>query len=164
MHVVEEAVRPVLLLGDVIGRARLLVLGLCCEDSLRLALGGCPGRVRRGQGLLLLQCWVIVGEEVTLLGLGALVGHLEELDDLRELVMDSEFFTHADVCDAPDESGDNVCVGDAGDLIADLAEALDELAQRLPWGLAYCFQVILGEGTLVGASEVGDERIADSSP
>ena len=84
MHVVEDAVWSVLLLGGVLCRARLLVLGLYCKDSLRLALGVRPGQVQCGQGLLLLQFWGS-GEEMALLGLGALVGHLKELDDGREL-------------------------------------------------------------------------------
>ena len=97
-------------------------------DGLRLALGGRPYRVLRGRGLLLLQVRVVVGEETAFLGLGALVGHLEKLDDGRELIVDAEFLTHADVRDAPGQGGDDVCVGDAGDLIVDLTKALDELA------------------------------------
>ena len=96
-----------------------------------MRLGGRPGRVVRSRGFLLLQVRVVVGEETTLLGLGALVDHLEKLDDGRELIMDAKLLAHADVRDAPGESVDDACVGDAGDLIADLTEALDELAQCL---------------------------------
>ena len=88
----------------------------------------------------------------------------EKLDDGRELIMDAELLAHADVRDAPGESRDNVCVGDAGDLILDLAEALDELEQRLSWDLVYRLQVVLAEGALVSASEVGDERVAEIPP
>ena len=140
------------------------MLGLRGKDNLRVALGGRPCRVLRGRGLLPLQVRVVVGGETAFLGLGALVGHLEKLDDGRELIMDAELLAHADVRDAPGEGGDDVCVGDAGDLIPDLTKALDELAQRLSWGLAYRLQVILGEGTLVGASEVGDESVTEGPP
>ena len=42
VHVVEDAVWPVVLLRGVVCRPRLFVLGLCRKDGLGLALGVCP--------------------------------------------------------------------------------------------------------------------------
>ena len=56
-----------------------------------LGLGGC---------LLRLDAGVVVGEQTSLLSLGASVRHLEELDGGGELVVDAELLAHADVGDA----------------------------------------------------------------
>ena len=61
-----------------------------------------------------------------------------------------ELLPHPDVSDARGESGDDFLVGDPGDPVADLAEALDERAQSLAMALAHSLEVILRSGALVG--------------
>ena len=69
----------------------------------------------------------VVGEQPAILGLGALVHELEELDYGVKGVMDGELLAHHHIGDAHREGGDDLRVGDAGDIVADLAEALDAL-------------------------------------
>jgi hypothetical protein len=98
-----------------------------------------------------------VHEEPPLLGLGASVSDLEEPDDRSQLVIHGQLFLHLDVSDAPGERGYDFLIGNLGNLVPHLAEALDILAKRFAIVLTHRLEIILGGGALVRRHEVGDK-------
>jgi hypothetical protein len=111
----------------------LLMFGLCREDGSLLALG-----------VLGLRLWgkrlrQIVHKEPPLLGLSAAVGDFKEPDDGGQLIIHGQLLPHFDVEDARGERGDDLLVGDPGDLVPHLAEALDVLTKRLALVLAHWY-------------------------
>ena len=78
--------------------------------------------------------------------------------------MDAELLKHPVVGDAFFEGRDDHIVGDVRDLVADLAEPLDVLAEGLARPLLDDSQVVVGVGTLVRALEVGNELCAQLGP
>jgi hypothetical protein len=131
--------------------AALLMLGLRREDSSLLALG-----------VLGLRLWgkrlrQVVHEEPPLLSLGAAVGDLEEPDDGSQLIIHGQLLPRLDVGDACGERGDDLLIGDPGNLIPHLAEVLDVLTKRLALVLMHHLKIILGGGALVHGHEVSDE-------
>ena len=78
--------------------------------------------------------------------------------------MDAELLEHPMVGDAFYEGRDDHVVGDVRDLVADLAEPLDILVERLARPLLYDAQVVVGVGTFVRALEVGNELCAQLGP
>jgi hypothetical protein len=108
-----------------------------------------------GLGLWRKRLRQIVHEEPPLLGLGASVGELEEPDDGSQLIVHGQLFLHLDVGDARGERGDNLLIGDPGNLVPHLAEALDVLAKRFALVLTHRLEIILGGGALVHRHEVG---------
>ena len=141
----------------------VLGVGLGSQNSSRLALGLVTLLVGLGP-LWRVVCRGHLGEKETLFSLGALVCDVEELHDRGEGVVDAELLKHPTVSDALSEGSDDVRVRDVGDLVADLAEALDVLAESLARLLAYSAQVVVGEGALVRALEVRDELLAEVLP
>jgi hypothetical protein len=138
--------------------AALLMLRLCHEDSGLLALG-----------VLGLWLWgkrlrQVVHEEPPLLSLGAAVGDLEEPDDGSQLIIHGQLLPHLDVGDARRERGDDLLIGDPGNLVPHLAEALDVLTKRLALVLMHRLKIILGGGALVRGHEVSDELTAQVLP
>jgi hypothetical protein len=138
--------------------AVLLILGLRCEDGSLLALG-----------VLGLWLWgkrlrQVVHEEPPLLGLGAAVGDLEEPDDGSQLIIHGQLLPHLDIGDARGERGDDLLVGDPGNLVPHLAEALDVLTKHLTLVLTHCLKIVLGGGALVRGHEVSDELTAQVLP
>jgi hypothetical protein len=105
-----------------------------------------------------------VPEEPSLLGLGAAVGDFEEPDDRSQLIIHGQLLPHLDVGDARGEHGDDLLVGDPGNLVPHLAEALDVLAKRLALVLAHHLKIILGGGALIHGHEVGNELMAQVLP
>jgi hypothetical protein len=138
--------------------AALLMIRLHCEDSSLLALGVLGLRLR---GKHLQQ---VVHEEPPLLGLGASVGDLEEPDDESQLIIHGQLLPHLDVGDARGEHGDDLLIGDPGNLVPHLAEALDILMKRLALVLTHCLKIILGGGELIRGHEAGDELTAQVLP
>jgi hypothetical protein len=120
-----------------------------------------------GSGLLslgVLGLWLwgrrlrqVMHEEPPLLGLGAAVGDLEELDDGSQLIIHGQLLPHLDVRDARGEREDDLLVGDPGDLVPHLAEALYILTKRLALVLTHRLKIVLGSGALVRGHEVGNE-------
>jgi hypothetical protein len=98
-----------------------------------------------------------VHEEPPLLGLGTSVGDLEEPDNRSQLIIQGQLFLHLDVGDARGERGDNLLIGDPGNLVPHLAEALDVLAKHFALVLTRLLEIILGGGALIRRHEVGDE-------
>jgi hypothetical protein len=96
-------------------------------------------------------------EEPPFLGLGAAIGDLEEPDDGGQLIIHGQLLPHLDVGDACGECGDDLLVGDPGDLVPHLAEALDILTKRLALVLTHRLKIVLGSGALVRGHEVGNE-------
>jgi hypothetical protein len=138
--------------------AALLVLRLCREDSSLLALG-----------VLGLQLWgkhlrQVVHEEPPLLSLGAEVGDLEEPDNGSQLIIHGQLLPHLDVGDARGERGDDLLIGDPGNLVPHLAEALDVLTKCLTLVLTHRLKIILGGRALVRRHEVSDELTAQVLP
>jgi hypothetical protein len=138
--------------------AVLLMIRLRREDSSLLALG-----------VLGLRLWgkrlrQVVHEEPPLLGIGASVGDLEEPDDGSQLIIHGQLLPHLDVRDAHGERGDDLLIGDSGNLVPHLAEALDVLTKRLALVLTHCLKTILGGGVLVCGHEVSDELTAQVLP
>jgi hypothetical protein len=128
--------------------AALLMLRLRREDSSLLALG-----------VLGLRLWgkhlrQVVHEEPPLLSLGAPVGNLEEPDDGSQLIIHGQLLPHLDVGDARGECGDDLLIGDPGNLVPHLAEALDVLTKRLALVLTHRLKIILGGGALIRGHEV----------
>jgi hypothetical protein len=120
--------------------AVLLMVRLCREDSSLLALG-----------VLRLRLWgkrlrQVVHEEPPLLGLGASIGDLEEPDDGSQLIIHGQLLPHLDVGNAPGERRDDLLIGDPGNLVPHLAEALDILTKRLALVLTHHLKIILGGG------------------
>ena len=76
-------------------------------------------------------------EENALFSLGALVNDVEEPHYRGEGVMDAELLQHPVVGDAFLEGRDDHVVKDVGNLVADLAEPLDVLAEGLARPLLY---------------------------
>jgi hypothetical protein len=106
----------------------------------------------------------VVHEEPPLLGLGASIGDLEEPDDESQLIIHGQLLLHLDVGDARRERGDNLLIGDPGNLVPHLAEALDVLAKRFTLVLTHRLEIILGGGALIRRHEVGDELTAQILP
>jgi hypothetical protein len=136
----------------------LLMLGLCREDSSLLALR-----------VLGLRLWgkrlrQVVHEEPPLLSLGAEVGDLEEPDDGSQLIIHGQLLPHLDVRDARGERGDDLLIGDPGNLVPHLAEALDVLTKCLALVLMHRLKIVLGGGALVRGHEVSDELMAQALP
>jgi hypothetical protein len=134
--------------------AALLMLRLRREDGSLLALG-----------VLGLQLWgkrlrQVVHEEPPLLSLGASVSDLEEPDDGSQLIIHGQLLPHLDVGDTLGERGDDLLIGDPGNLVPHLAEALDVLMKRLALVLTHRLKIILGSGALVHGHEVSDELTA----
>jgi hypothetical protein len=129
---------------------------------------------REGSGLLTLRVlglghwgkrlWQIVHEEPPLLGLGACVGDLEEPDNGSQLIIHGQLFHHLDVGNARGECGDNLLIGDPGNLVPHLAEALDVLAKHFALVLTHRVEIILGGGALIRRHEVGDKLTAQILP
>jgi hypothetical protein len=136
--------------------AALLIIRICREDSSLLALG-----------VLGLWLWgkrlrQVVHEEPPLLGLGASVDDLEEPDDGSQLIIHEQLLPHLDVGNARGERGDDLLIGDPGNLVPHLAEALDVLMKRLTLVLMHRLKIILGGGALVRGHEVGNELTAQA--
>jgi hypothetical protein len=106
----------------------------------------------------------VAHEEPPLLGLGASIGDLEEPDDKSQLVIYGQLLLHLDVGDAHGEHGDNLLIGDPGNLVPHLAEALDVLTKRFALVLTHRLEIILGGGALIRRHEVGDELTAQVLP
>jgi hypothetical protein len=131
----------------------LLMIWLHREDSSLLLLG-----------VLGLRLWgkrlrQIVHEEPPLLRLGAAVSDLEEPDDGSQLIIHGQLLPHLDVGDARGERGDDLLVGDPGDLVPHLTEALDVLTKRLALVLTHRLKIVLSCGALVRGLEVGKELV-----
>ena len=127
------------------------------ENCGGLALG--VGVFLAGLGLLrevlLVLCFQ---EENALFSLSALVSDVEEPHHGGEgLGVDAELLEHPVVGDAFFEGRDDYVVGDVRDLVADLAEPLDVLAEGLARPLLDDTQIVVRVGTLVHALEVGDK-------
>jgi hypothetical protein len=156
---VEDAVATTptfIALGAVL--AALLMIRLRREDCSLLALG-------------VLRLWLwgkrlrqVVHEEPPLLGLGSPVGDLEEPDDGSQLIIHGQLLSHLDVGDARGERGDDLLIGDPGNLVPHLAEVLDVLTKRLALVLTYRLKIILGGGALVRGHEVGNELTSQVLP
>jgi hypothetical protein len=136
----------------------LLMIGLRHEDCSLLALG-----------VLRIRLWgkrlrQVVHEEPPLLGLGAPVGDLEEPDDGSQLIIHGQLLSHLDVGDAHGERRDDLLVGDPGNLVPHLVEALDVLMNRLALVLTHRLKIILGGRALIRGHEVGDELTAQVLP
>jgi hypothetical protein len=158
----------------------LLVEDAVATVSTLIMLGAVPTalfmiRIRReGSSLLTVRVlglrlwgkrlWQVVHEEPPLLGLGASVGDLEEPDNGSQLIIHEQLFLHLDVGDAHGERRDNLLIGDPGNLVPHLAEALDVLAKRFALVLTHHLEIILGGGALVRRHEVGDELTAQVLP
>jgi hypothetical protein len=158
----------------------LLVEDAVASASTLITLGAVPAvllmiRFRREGSRLLtlrvlgLQLWLkrlrqVVHEEPPLLSLSASVGDLEEPDDGSQLIIHGQLLLHLDVGDAHEEHGDNLLIGDLGNLVPHLAEALDVLAKRFALVLTHRLEIILGGGALVRRHEVGDELTAQVLP
>jgi hypothetical protein len=156
---VEDAVATALtfiVLGVV--PAALLMIRLHREDSSLLTLG-----------VLGLRLWgkrlrQVVHEEPPLPSLGATIGDIEEPDDGSQLIIHGQLLPHLDVRDARGENGDDLLVGDPGNLVPHLAEVLDVLAKCLALVLTHRRKIILGGGALIRSHEVGDELTAQVLP
>jgi hypothetical protein len=138
--------------------AALLMLGFRREDGSLLALG-----------VLGLRLWgkrlqQVMHEEPPLLSLGAAVSDFEEPDDGGQLIIHRQLLPHLDVGDARGERGDDLLIGDPGNLVPHLAEALDVLTKRLTLVLMHCLKIVLGGGALVRGHEVSDELTTQVLP
>jgi hypothetical protein len=134
--------------------AALLMIRLRRKDNNLLALG-----------VLGLRLWgkhlrQVVHKEPPLLGLGASISDLEEPDDGSQLIIHGQLLPHLDVGNARGERGDDLLIGDPGNLVPHLAEALDVLTKRLALVLTHCLKIILGGRALIRGHEVGDEVTA----
>jgi hypothetical protein len=118
----------------------LLMISLRHKDSSLLTLGVL------GLQLWGKRLWQVVHEEPPLLGLGASVGDLEEPDDRSQLIIHEQLLPHLDVGNAHGERGDDLLIGDPGNLVPHLAEALDILTKRLALVLTHRLKIILGGG------------------
>jgi hypothetical protein len=136
----------------------LLMLRLCHEDSGLLVLGVL------GLWLWGKHLWLIVHEEPPLLSLGAAVGNLKEPDDRSQLIIHGQLLPHLDVRDARREHGDDLLIGDPGNLVSHLAEVLDVLTKHLALVLTHRLKIILGGSALVRGHKVSDELMAQVLP
>jgi hypothetical protein len=129
---------------------------------------------REGSNLLTLRVlglWLwgkrlqqVVHEEPPLLGLGTSVGALKEPEDGSQLIIHGQLLPHLDVGDAHGECGDNLLIGDPGNLVPYWAKALDVLTKHFALVLMHHLEIILGGGALVRWHEVGDELMAQVLP
>jgi hypothetical protein len=158
----------------------LLVEDAVATASTLITLGAVPAVLflirfhREGSSLLTLTVlglglWgkrlrEIVHEEPPLLVLGTSVGDLEEPDDGSQLIIHGQLFLHLDVSNAHGERRDNLLIGDLGNLVPHLAEALDVLATCFALVLTHHLEIIPGGGALVHRHEVGDELMAQILP
>jgi hypothetical protein len=131
--------------------AALLVIWLRRKDSSLLSLG-----------VLGLRLWgkhlrQVVHEEPPLLGLGASVSDFEEPDNGSQLIIHRQLLPHLDVGDARGERGDGLLIGDPGNLVPHLTEALDILMKLLALVLTHRLKIVLSCGALVRGHEVGNE-------
>jgi hypothetical protein len=131
--------------------AALLMIWFRREDSSLLSLG-----------VLGLWLWgkclrQVVHEEPPLLGLGAAVSDFEEPDDGSQLIIHRQLLPHLDIGDARGERGDDLLVGDPGNLVPHLTEALDILTKHLALVLTHRLKIVLSCGALVRGYEVGNE-------
>jgi hypothetical protein len=138
--------------------AAFLMLGFHREDGSLLALG-----------VLGLRLWgerlrQVVHEEPPLLSLGAAVSDFEEPDDGSQLIIHGQLLPHLDVRDARGERGDDLFIGDPGDLVPHLGEVLDVLTKHLALVLMHHLKIILGGGALVRGHDVSDELTAQVLP
>jgi hypothetical protein len=129
----------------------LLMVRLHREDSSLLSLG-----------VLGLQLWgkrlrQVVHEEPPLLGLGAAVNDFKEPDDGSQLIIHGQLLPHLDVGDARGERGDDLLVGDPGNFVPHLTEALNILTKRLALVLTHRLKIVLSSGALVRGHEVCNE-------
>jgi hypothetical protein len=138
--------------------AALLMVWIRREESSLLSLGVLGLRLWRRR---LRQ---IVHEEPPLLSLGAAVGDLEEPDDGSQLIIHGQLLPHLDVRDARGEHGDDLLVGDPGDLVSHLTEALDVLTKRLALVLTHHLKIVLSCGALICGHEVGNELTTQILP
>jgi hypothetical protein len=158
----------------------LLVEDTVAASSTLITLEAVPaamlmiGLRREGSGLLTLRVlglglWgkhlrQVMHEEPPLLILGAPIGDLEEPDDGSQLIIHGQLFLHLDVGDTRGERGDDLLIGDPGNLVPHLAEALDVLAKHFSLVLMHRLEIILGGRALVCRHEVGDELMAQILP
>jgi hypothetical protein len=105
-----------------------------------------------------------VQEEPPFFSLGTAVDDLEQPDDGSQLIIHGQFLPHLDVGDSRGECIDNLLIGDPGDPVPHLAEALDVLIKRLALVLMHRLKIILGGGALVRGHEVSDELMAQVLP
>jgi hypothetical protein len=138
--------------------AALLMLRLRREDSILLSLGVL------GLRLWGKRLWQVVHEEPPLLSLGASVSDLEEPDDGSQLIIHRQLLPHLDDGDAHGERRDDLLVGDPGNLVPHLAEALDVLTKCLALVLTHRLKIILGGGAVVRGPEVSDKLTAQVLP
>jgi hypothetical protein len=138
--------------------AVLLMIRLHRKDSSLLALGVLGLRFW-GKRL-----WQVVHEEPPLLGLGAPVGDLDELDDGSQLIIHGQLLPHLYVGNVHGERGDDLLIRDSRNLVPHLAEALDVLTKCLALVLTHRLKIILGGGVLVRGHEVGNELTAQVLP
>jgi hypothetical protein len=138
--------------------ATLLMIRLHRKDSSLLALGVL------GHRLWGKRLWQVMHKEPPLLGLGASVSNLEEPDNGSQLIIHGQLFPHLDVGNTLGERGDDLLVGDPGNLVPHLVEALDVLTKCLALVLMHHLKVILGGGALVHGHVVGDELMAQVLP
>jgi hypothetical protein len=96
--------------------------------------------------------------------LGAAVGDFEEPNDGSQLIIHGQLLPHLDVRDARGERGDDLLIGDPGNLFPYLAKALDVLTKRLALVLTHRLKIVLGGGALVRGHEVSDELTAQVLP
>ena len=140
----------------------LLRVGLCREEDRALAL--LTGSLLGLGSLKSLFPLSLLEEEASLFGLGAPIRDVEELHYGGERVVNAKLLEHPGVLDARPEGKDDLSVRDVRDLVADLAEVLDVPTEGLARPLACNVKVIVGEGALVRALEVGHESLAEVLP
>jgi hypothetical protein len=136
----------------------LFLIRLHREDSSLLTLGVLGLRLW-GKCL-----WQVVHEEPPLLGLGASVGDFEEPDDGGQLIIHGQLLPHLDVGYARGERGDDLLIGDSGNLVPHLAEALDILTKCFALVVTHRLEIVLSGGALVRWHEVGNELTAQVLP
>lgn len=143
----------------------VLRLRLRREDGRCLSLHWLPALDLGLRRVGVFQLGAVVGEQAWFFRLSTLVGQVEEQHHGSKGVgVDAKLLKHPGVRDADGEGPDDRGVLDARDPIANLAEALDVLAQRLTLSLHHCVEVVEGERALVRPLEVGDELLAQLSP
>jgi hypothetical protein len=149
---VESATSTFIAFGAV--PAALLKIRLHREDN-NLLLLGVLGLWLRGKRLR-----QVVHEETLLLSLCAAVGDLEECNDGSQLVIHRQLLPHLDVRDARGERGDDLLIGDPGNFVPYLTEALNILMKHLALVLTHRLKIILSSGALVRGHEVGNKLAA----
>jgi hypothetical protein len=159
----------VLLVEDAVAMVSALIMLEAVPVALFMIRFRCEGSSLLTLRVLGLRLWgkhlrQVVHEEPPLLGLGASVDDLKEPDDGSRLIINGYLFLHLDDDDARGERRDNFLIGDPGNLVPHLAEALDVLAKRFALVLTHHLEIILGGGALVHRYEVGDELTAQVLP